>query len=557
MALFGRTKQQAQAAIARTKNRKGRRRVGGGGSPIAIPDIYMVASNRFAVPTDWGVTTGTLNDGAGDTTGVNGGSGAVTNRFFRRRFKFATTWAPKAGRWLWTNKSNSAGGMVNGKFAFTIQRCEVRDAGGALVDTVKWGGSGSHVMQPAEDIWNDPIADLAANSIYFLDLWYTMPDGTACPSYTTVQLKDESAGESLNTDLSLSAMGGADVIGSSVGGKFGPAMFVATGCPVSVPVGMIFGDSIEDYTSVSAPLATARGDIGFIKQALGSSENGGPWNFGVMSRYSSNSTSAKDSVAPWLDACMKLIQEKPMFNFIIDEHMRNDCGPTDTLVTIQNKKNALWNKLVALWVGIPIFKTTPPPYTTAANSTFWTNEVDQAVSPNAASKSVMDASIAWLLAGGGGKLAGVFDTGAAVMGSASDKWKVPTFTATLLAATTANTSNVVTLSAAPSLGDTLVFEPGTGNADNNTSKIYTAISVTPNGTLGGFDVAMAGSRNSVAVPGTSSWGSRVVKAHAIGTAVASTLGYDGLHPAQSGHNLMAAPIIAGKASIAAEVAALS
>ena len=536
---------------------------------ISIPsvgeklDYYMVASNRFAVPTDWGITTNTLSDGAGDTTGVNGGSGAVAYRFSRARFKFTLAWDAEDGRFLWTNRSNGVSGMINGKFNFTIQRVEVKNAAGDLLDVVKWSGSSTHVMQLTEDIWNDSMAYLPAGT-YYLDLWYDLPPGAACPSYTSALLKDESKGESLNTDLSLSPMGPADAMSSSPGGKFGPVMFVAKGCPVATPVGVVFGDSIDDYTAVSAPLAPPRGDIGFIKQALGSAQNGGPWNYVSMSRYSSNSQAVYNTnanptgVAGWLDACMKLLQSQPMFNFIIDEHMRNDCGPTDTLVTIQNKKNALWNRLAALWPTVPIFKTTPPAYSSAANFSGWTNEADQSVSASASSKSVMDSAIAWVLAGGGGKLAGVFDTGAAVQGSSTEKWKVPPFTASLLAATSTNTSNIVTLSAAPSLGETLVIEPG--NATNfdigSGSRLYTAISVKPNATLGGFDVELAGARNVPAVPGTSSWGSRVLKAHAIGAAVASTLTTDGLHPAQSGHNLMSAPIVAGKPSIAAAVALL-
>jgi hypothetical protein len=51
MALFGRTKQQALAAIARTKDRKGRRRVGGGQGnivPAVSPLRFVTTQNRMA-----------------------------------------------------------------------------------------------------------------------------------------------------------------------------------------------------------------------------------------------------------------------------------------------------------------------------------------------------------------------------------------------------------------------------------------------------------------------------------------------------------------------------
>jgi hypothetical protein len=186
----------------------------------------------------------------------------------------------------------------------------------------------------------------------------------------------------------------------------------------------------------------------------------------------------------------------------------------------------------------------------------WTTEAAQTPTntPNTASAAgVIRQFNDWRMAGGGGLFAGGIDTAGACRGRAYDKYKEVAFSATLITAITANLTNVATLSAAPPIGECLVFEPGVANVDAaNGTRIYTVAKVTANGA--NWDCTLNGRRGGQANPPDVFTGSTIKLAHAAGVSVAITSAPDGLHPSPARKAEMAKIIIARKAAIAASIA---
>ncbi|MCA1323032.1 hypothetical protein [Herbaspirillum sp. alder98] len=501
---------------------------------------YMIASNRFGLATEWGITDSGWK--AGDGTGRSGGNGTLAANYFSRRYKFSTTWAASAGRFLWMNAANSVSAVLDGGFAISIDRVEIRDAANGLVDTVKWNGAAARVLAPGERTWSDPGADLAANSTYFVDVFFHMASASgAWPADQGFFLAGESARDAKSPELNRSAINITGV-GSALGGYFAPAMFAATGWDGTSPVVAIFGDSIEDGSNVSAALATARGDIGFVREALGDTGSGA-WNYMHLSRWASspvtlytdnlNNLGGKNLVDT-LDDCMKLIQREPMFNAIVHQHGRNALGGGNALAAAQNIFNRAYTKMANAWPGVAIFQTTITPYTKAANNTRGTTVADQTpvdlANTDAATGSFRQFH-EWLMAGVGGRAALTIDTAAAARDPVHmDRWGVDNYRATLVAAVAAASTNICRVSVAPAIGDTLVFEPGTANVDT-TSKVGIVTSVTRLGEQD-YQVVLNGGRRSQANPPTPAWASRINLAHAAGTEIRTTRSHDLLHPSQ-------------------------
>ncbi len=532
---------------------------------VAAPTgLYMIASNRFMVNTDWGITD--TGFAAGDTTGRSGGNGTILCRYFRRRYKFSTTWAASEGRFLWANAANTLGGMLDSLFQMTYLRCEVRDTSLALIDTVKWAGANTKVMAVGEKIFSDPIATLAANTTYYLDLWYTVPDGAGVPASAPFLLQGEVSGESL-TDISLAAMpttGG----GSAVGGHHGPCGFYAKGWDGS-PVAMLFGDSILDFTNVSAQLATTRGDLGHIQMALGDPANGGSWNYNSTARYSSSfgsiytdgQTAGAKGVIDWLADALAVLQSAPPFNVVLCEHGRNSLGAASTLSSMKTFATGAYAKMRTRWGSdLKIFQTTTCPYTkplTGGNQfMFGSDEANQ--EPITASNSDGAGGVIhfwndWIVAGADGTLTGGIDAAGPCRGVAYDKWANRGFSTVMLDAVTAANTNIVRLQDAPLLGESLVFEPGVTNSDGSSSaKTYTVAAITANGG-GGFDCVLNGGRLSRFAPSSAGLASRVVKAHAAGSTVVSSYSVDYLHPGHYAQMLMRDVVKAAKPAILASL----
>lgn len=537
-----------------------------GGGYKSVTSRYMFAANGFTLATDWGVPDATFSATNLGMTGRAGGNGTAVAKWVRRRLKFTTgTWAPKAGRFLWTNAAGGINGVLDGLFNIFIQRCELRDTSLNLIATVKWGGSATKTLVAGEKVWSDSVPDLAANTTYYLDVWYYGDPSGAWPSgyKSAFQFTGEGCGASLSTDLSLSAMPtfSAGTVGPT-GGVFGPTAFAAQGWD-GTPVVMITGTSIEDGTAPSAQLATARGDLGFAKEAFGSS-TGGIWNWFSASRYSQSLPALYTAnlggfggvgVLDYMASCMSLLQSQPMFNVWYNEHGRNDVGSSNTVPVVQGRYQTAVAKARSLFSGIKILQSTIIPNTTATNNSVFTDETNQTPTTGNEAGGVLQQINDWIMAGGGG----IFDFTAdiaAPLRSANNYgyWKTGTYSGTLLDPVAATTTDTVRLDVAPTVGISLAFDPGNASADAaQGSKIYTVISVTANATSG-WDVKLNGGRATVFNATTSTGASRVNKAHSAGAVVKSILTYDGTHPGHDTQRVyMMPPLAAVKSAIAASL----
>lgn len=518
----------------------------------SAPDPYRIASNRFALPTDWGTTDSGFAAGGG-STGINGGDGVFAQRYFFRRWKFATAWAPRQPRFLWANAQSSVNGVLPGLFSFTIQKAQIRRTDETLVDTLKWSGSGSYVMAPGGKVWNDAGVDLAADTTYYLDIWWTAPDSAAFPIGPFQCLLGERSTAHASTDLSLSGPAGVagDVLSRA---GFWPCMMVGRG-GTAYPSAMLFGDSILDYGNVSAKLAPDRGDLGHVQQALGDT-TGGRIAYSSTARYGSAfSTLYTDNIGgfggqnicDWIADANALLQAKPIFNVAISEHCHNTMGGTGTFAATKTIALAARSKLLSRYPGMPWLQTTTTPATTVAtNEAFVPGTTQTPTGAATTAGGALQSWNDWVLAGGDGFIALGIDT-AVVCRDVADYglWKTYAFSTTLLDAVAANTTNVIRTAAAPAVGDVLVIDAG--NASIDYGSLATVYSVAAAGG-GGFTVTLtSGARNSFAE--ATAFQSNLTKAHSIGAVVQKIPTSDGTHPAHTVQMLMRDQMIAVKAAI--------
>lgn len=526
-----------------------------------LPPLYMIASNNFALPTDWGTgDTAKISDGQ---DGRTGGTGTSLYKYFKRRKKFTTgAWAPQGGKFLFANASNGVNAILDSLFSITVQRCEIRLLSDlSLVDTVKFATATSKVLATGERMWTDAIVNLAANTTYCLDYYYTVPDHASFPTGHPLYMTGEVAGESLGTNLSLGSMGTG--IGFSIGGYFEPAAFVATGWDAS-PTPFLMGDSIMDGTNVCAPFATARGDLGHVQGACGDA-TAGRWNYCSSARYSASFLATytdnmggfggKNIIDWFADACA-LLQTAPIFSFVWSEHARNTLSSLTALVTQQSYFNAFMDKLHSRYPTMKVVQQTVTSSGTLTANNWGTSEAGMLTTgsnSDAGGNGIIRQWNNWVIAGCGGRAMGI-DTASVVRGTAYDKWYVPPFSALLISAVTANNTNLVTLSARPDDGMALVFEAGDAtNADGmNGASPYGVASSVANGI--NWDCTLNSKRWGQQNPASPSVAVRVLKAHAIGAAVAASGSTDNLHPTPYGTQAMMAYNIAQKAAIAAYVA---
>lgn len=518
---------------------------------------YMIASNRFGIATDWGVTTTSF--AAGYPIGINGSTG--TTQYFKnncRRYFFSTgAWAPKAGRFLWTNAQMDIHGIFPGLYNVNIDKVQIRDLEGNLIDTVKFSGSASRVLGPGEVVWSDPGADLAANTNYFLDLYWTAVDNGAWPAQPSYYLPGEKSYSHGSTDLGsidkLTSLAPGN-ISSMLGGTFGPSMFAAKGWGGVAPCVLILGDSIADYTRTCADFANARGDRGFIQQALGDA-SGGVMTWMTCARYSSYSPALYQDAGggtttvgliDWFAAALSPLGPKAPFTAVIDEHGRNNMGAA--LAVQKSMLAATRSKLAEHWTGVKYFRTTCPPQTSAANYSLWTDATNQTASGNSVAGGVIQKWNDWLMSGADGQIDGCFDT-AAIIRSPDDygKWALRPYSSTLLTAVSANSTAKVRLADAPPIGETLAFEPG--SSSNGDAGGYCVYEVTA-AAGGGYDVVLHRDQRASNASLPTSGEIKVAKPHAAGALVRAAMTLDGLHPNNIGQMLMRDVVVAGKAALA-------
>lgn len=538
-----------------------------------VADRYMVASNRFSFAVDWG-TNGSGQVAATTMTGINGGNGTILARYASTRTKFSTpTWAPKGGRFLFANAALGIAGLFAGLFAPTIQRLEVRRAADAsLVCAVTFGGATAYTLAAGERLWSDPIADLAALTTYYLDLYWTAPDFAAWPSVSPYMLVGERQNIHATTNLSLGSMG-SGVTRDAVGGPFGAMCFVAKGWDGSSPVPMLFGDSILDNTNTAPWLASARGDNGFVQQALGDTATGA-WPYGQFMRYSSSFSALTDdnlsslggiNGLDWLADTFALLPGQgthPPFNAIVCEHGRNNMSTSAILAGFVGSPSGVFYKAITKargrWGTIPWVQLSTTPNTAEVAPAAPSYGYSEAVqNPIAGAANTWGGTISqwrdWIVANTGGLPAFLgLDSAAPCRGTSPTKWKPPVsgYASTLLDAVT-TASTVLRLVDAPQIGETLMLEPGDATLYDSRPLIVQTVTAAGGG---GWTVKCGNGRNGLA-EAPDSYRPKPTKAHAIGAVVRATNSPDLLHPAPLLHAEMTAVIVAAKPQIAALAAA--
>ncbi|WP_062236362.1 hypothetical protein [Aureimonas sp. N4] len=550
------------------------------GAGILVPgggkrNRYMLASNRFGLPTDYAI-----NDSgyaSSDTSGRSGGNGTSFAKYQYRSWAFSTTFEARKGSFLWANVVNTIFGVRPNNFPVTIQRVDVRRwSDGAVVAQVKWGGSTSKILAPAERVWNDPMATLPANGLYFLDVYWVAAEHGAYPALPPMYQAGENGAESLTNDFSVTGRPTGSGTASAIGGSFGPVMFAAEGwegqvCPI------LFADSITDQTTVSAKLAAGRGDAGYLQQALGDVASG-PMNWMTTARYSSNffatmrdgvssdanPTDAK-GVIDWIaDACA-LLQPEPMFDVAISAHGRNNLATNQTFAGMQTLVEEFAAKLQSRYPGMPLVQLATPPSVTVPANSFITPGVTQ--TPSGAGNSAggtIERWRNWIVGNGGGKIENTTRDAPIFIGidpwsdsrdpSDFGKWVVDSWQATLLEAVAANSTNVIHLSDKPDVGDTLAFESGTSNFETG-ARIFTVASVVARQGGGWTVTGVGGARNSQADATAPNVNGRLAKAHDVGAVVnrvasADIPGAAIVHPAHKYQQLAKTRIVPFKDAIA-------
>jgi hypothetical protein len=530
--------------------------------------MYRVASNRFSLPVDFGTfdTGFGVNDG---TPGHRGGNGRALIRYAFRSYVFSTTFAPKAGRFLWVNGVNTANGVIDGLFDVTIQRVEIYTTAGVLVDVVKFDGAAAFKLEPGSKKWSDAIADLAPFASYKLAVWWTQyAAGQSYPAQPPSQLRGETARYHASTDLSLGAPDFAYAGTAAVGGDFGPALFAAEGGP-DYAAALVLGDSIADSTSLSARLSGVRGDIGYIGIGLGDAENGGAINYWSCPRYAQsyvalyrdnlNNLGGKNLV-DYVKACNDLLQVEPLYNVVICQHGRNSLGGNQTLDGMKLLLGASISKMRGLYPGMPWVSITTTPHTVVpANAAVVPGTIQADTGGASASGRTLRQWNDYLIGLAGGFVAGnptplpgisaCVDAAAQARDPANDtNWKTFDFATTLLDAVAAGSTNVIRLVDAPAIGASLVFEDATASMEFG-NRLFT-VGGAARAARGGWTViGVGGSRNSVADAVDAVRNGRLEKAHTAGATVKQVATHDALHPVHSVAMEMAAAVSAKKPEI--------
>jgi len=323
---------------------------------------------------------------------------------------------------------------------------------------------------------------------------------------------------------------------------------------------VLFADSLGQqdddrdwYTS-----AAEHGMVGYIPRGLDSSTNGavGVGNFtnhgSVTLDFMETTTGYFYVRQAIIDYARNVLNRGRMWPFtaIWSELGRNDLAgaalglagsPTDTAVfaAMQARMTSWWAWLQARYPGVPIVQNT---ITVKSNSSDgWTTIAGQT---NREIGNSLDLVNAWL-ATKPGPVSLVVD-GASVVrasddGSGIPKWKVPamaaagggTVTTAVTTSTSASATGITfTAAAAPVVGNYLVIDAGTSNAET-----ISIVRLTDNG---------SGSYTAYGKAAANGANQNFTKAHAIGAAVSSSYSVDGLHMSDAMHRAMAEPVIAAK-----------
>lgn len=367
------------------------------------------------------------------------------------------------------------------------------------------------------------IADVTPADTVYIDFCHSVQSGGARLGGLTVQPQNgefvKSASASLMAEL------GAVVAGSTVTKRtaFGPTLMAARPAGKVKSV-LIWGDSIAVGWEDAGPLADRA--QGWPARML-DSETGGRMGVGSIAARGNGLAAASAGGSAGMARRMAALRgfAGVPFSHILCQLGINTVNSATALALDDVKQlfRDAWAYMRAQFPGVPIVQSTLAPLT-GVGTTAWTDEAGQTfgntnVGP---APSILSQINDWIMSGPP-EIDGHIVTHISVSGVDMARWKTTGFAATLINAVTAGQANPYRLSVAPVIGTNLVFEPGDGaNLDNHAD--YTVLAVVDGGG-GQCDVTLNRS---------------VVKAHAAGTSVGSSITADGTHNGHYGHGLQAA-----------------
>lgn len=500
---------------------------------------YTFASTRLQLPTSSAIPT------SGQeimTSSVGAGTPAYPTT--NPRFFFPSFYAVTSG-----------GDDTPLENSFTILGASVKV--GSTWYPLYFNGSPGTTIDPSTSvgIWSDPATTtgtIPANSIvqirtaFKVNSGQKMLTGMIIGASTWASTVTEGQGFFATDALAIAKLTDNLSVGTNgrvSGFMYGPAGMVAQGWDGRAVV-LVTGDSIGRGIASSMTFANARGDYGYIDTGLddASSSTRLPfWNITAPGTNPGTGAVGWGNRANFherLDA-IKLLPNRP-FTIVVDEHgsnSTNDNGGVDSQYTngLRASEIEMSTMLRAEYGNsVSMYQTTITPKVQSSTDRFSSLAGQTVTGGSLDSTTTLVGGALWqfnneLVTGyssvfGYNGYIDVWDAVSYDTGANRQYWAVPSFTATV-SSNYATTSSSIVLSAAPAVGELLVFDPG------NTNGIANAVSVSGTG------------------PYTVSLSAHLSVAYTTGTAVGATYTSDGTHPSPTAHALLAAKLIAWKNSL--------
>lgn len=276
--------------------------------------------------------------------------------------------------------------------------------------------------------------------------------------YTRNSTLSEAAQWSANDQTALLAAGSMSNTASGL--YYGPSEIRARG--TSLPVGLIFDNSIGFGEDETISLADARGNISAWCRALDDSDSG-QWAYSQQSTQGVRGTNMSQVGLGYRKRMLRRLQmcDRHSFDAAFGFGNENDSGAADTADWLA--KTQAWVDMVRAQFDCPVYVRTMLPKATAGANSAFTDTDNQTPTSEAATREAVNESIR---NGGLNGVAGYFDWGAEVADDTNpQKWKVRSYSGTLQADFTGTSCS---LDVAPERGELLVFGAGASGYERST-----------------------------------------------------------------------------------------
>lgn len=396
--------------------------------------------------------------------------------------------------------------------------------------TVTWNGATSITIENCGYALSDPLKDGSGNIVtptpgasYFVRTSETVATGGGMPTNAKFlpryshQYWGDGTEWTAAPQSSKATSGNIAAFSNGAAGTI-PSFVVWSGWDGSSPVAILVGDSICNWQA-DYDFTGTRPAYGYLERGLDDSASG-RWAFG---NFCSSGTKPQDQstiAANQYQLRMRMLRTLPNqpYNRVVSEMAQNGFF---TNLSLTNFQYIMWDWWTFWYQSCPtckFYQTTFPPHPTALNNSFWSDQINQTTSAgdvNYYPTGLRYTLMAWLEGTANGSLSLPSWLVALPVESAFadttylDHWKTNANQYTLANAYSSGvTSLSVAGSVAPTVGDVIVLEPTTSNAET---------------------------RNVYAVSGASSpWTVTVIsatsKAHANGASALISYTSDGTHP---------------------------